>query len=122
MRARVKEPANQAKEFVAARDDIQACGAAAQSNQIGLDFQLVEIIEAEVTAAEAYPGEHRIVLTEIAVGGDMNQPAMQALFAERLFAGVWTDEQLWLRQNFRHGLHFVQYLGRLGIRNAEDQG
>src|SRR5271168_1639479 len=100
MRSSVQESPDQTEKLVARRDDVQTCRATTQRDEFSLQLELVEVVQAQVCAAEAYAGEHGIVLAKAAVRGDVDQRAVRSSLAERGLVCLGAHEQLGVGQNF----------------------
>src|ERR1700733_13067283 len=103
MSSGIQQSANQSEKFIARCNDVQSGCAATQRDELGFEPELIEVVQAQVGAAQSYPGEHGIVLAIAAVGCDMNQPAARALFPERCFIRFSAYEQLGIRQDTGDG-------------------
>lgn len=79
LRSRLEEAADQTDQFVARRDHIQSSRASTQNHQFGRQLEVINVIKAQVGVSEPNRREHRIVLPEIAVSGDMDNAAGAAL-------------------------------------------
>jgi hypothetical protein len=95
--AGAKEAALEAEELVTGGDNVHPGGTAAQGHVAGGQSHLIEIVEVKVTITEANAGEHGVVLTVGAVGGDVQQRALRPLFSEGVRSGLAAEEEFCFR-------------------------
>src|SRR6266540_5119717 len=74
-----EETPRQPEELVSGGDHVEPRHARAQRDELRRQLEVVEVIEREVGAAQADPGEHRVVAPKEAVGGDVDEPAPLSL-------------------------------------------
>ena len=79
LRSSLQQPAHKANEFISRGDHIEASGASAQNDKFGRQVQVIEVVQAQVRVSQADRGKHRVVLAEIAVGRDVDNPAAAAV-------------------------------------------
>jgi len=87
----------------------------------GGEAHLVEVVEVEVSLAEADAGEHGVVLAVGAVGGDMEESALGPLFFEDVSSGVCAKEEIRLGEDLGDGLNFGEDVGGAIIWDAHDE-
>ncbi len=84
-------------------------------------MEIGEVIQAEVRIAQADGGEHGIVLAEVAVSGDVHDPAMASVSTQDFFGGGFAEEEPGVGKNAAQGLRFRTDQWGLGIGDTEDQ-
>src|ERR1700722_8658812 len=53
LRPRIKKPTNEAEQFITGGDYVQSRGAAAQSDEFSVKFQMVQVVQVQIRSAEA---------------------------------------------------------------------
>ena len=121
MRPGIQQAADQSEKFIAGTDGIHAGRTTAERNQLGLEFELIQVVEVQIGVAETNAGKHGIVLAEAAVSGDVDVLAMLAFFAQSGMVGGGADDQPGPGQGPRDGLHLFENQRGALIRHAHDQ-
>src|SRR5580698_6162500 len=120
-RAGVECSANQAEEFVAGGDDVEAGGAAAEGKKLSVQAHLVELVKVQVSVTEGDAREHRVVGAEAAVSCHVEDAAVDSLFDQFFVSGGSAQVELGVGKDSMDGVDLVENQGRFFVGDAEDR-
>ena len=119
LRAGVDQPPNQSKQLVTFRHYAQAGRAPTEGDEFGRESKLIEIVKTQYAIAQTDSRKHRVILPEVAMRGDVNEPAVGPFLLQHSDRGTLAKEQLGPWNGIRNRMGFVQNKGRGRVRNAE---
>ena len=92
LRTRLEQAAGQPDQLISGSNYIQPGRAPAENHQLGRQLKVINIVEAQVRVPEANRREHGVVLPEISVRRNMDNPAVAAMGPQHFLGGLLTDE------------------------------
>src|SRR6266545_700653 len=93
LRAGVEKAAHEAEQLVSAFGDVEAGGASAEGHELARQLELIQVEKAQPRGAELDGREHRVVVAEASMSGEVDEAAGGAVLAEDGFRGLVADEQ-----------------------------